>query len=311
MDGSSPTDELQAWLSQPGHHFLTADDPRYPRALLAIGETAPLFALGDPEVLQQRQLAIVGSRHPTPAGLDNTRDFAAELASRGLVITSGLALGVDGAAHEAALAAGGLTVAVCGTGLDRVYPARHRDLARRIAEHGVLISEFPPGTPPLPGHFPRRNRLISGLSMGVLVVEAALNSGSLITARTATGQGREVFAIPGSIHNPLARGCHRLIRDGAKLVESVDDILEEIAPQLGMFSPLARHSAATPEDAPTIECGHRQLLTAIGFEPARVDTLVERTGLTAEAVSSMLLILELRGLVAQAPGGAYMQVITR
>jgi DNA processing protein len=307
MEGSA-ADELQAWLAQPGHHFLTADDPCYPARLRELGDTPALYAIGDPEVLQQPQLAIVGSRHPTPAGLDNTRAFASTLASRGFVITSGLALGVDGAAHEAALSAGGLTVAVCGTGLDRVYPARHRDLARRIAQHGVLISEFPPGTPPLPNHFPRRNRLISGLSLGVLVVEAALDSGSLITARMATGQGREVFAIPGSIHNPLARGCHRLIRDGAKLVETVDDILEEIAPQLDLAQDIALPAG---QNNPELDRDYRHLLDALSYEPARIDTLVDRTGLTTNAVSSMLLILELRGLVAQAPGGAYMQVISR
>ncbi|MGH8458888.1 MAG: DNA-processing protein DprA, partial [Nevskiales bacterium] len=255
-------------------------------------------------------LAIVGSRNPTPAGLENAQAFAESLARAGLIITSGLALGIDGAAHRGALNGGGLTLAVCGTGLDRVYPARHRELAHNIAQHGALVSEFPPGTPALAGNFPRRNRLISGLSLGVLVVEAALQSGSLITARLAGAQGREVFAIPGSIHNPLARGCHRLLREGAKLVESAQDILEEIGPLLGnRIPPIAgergmRHTGSSV-DTEERDADYVRLLEAMGYEPARVDQLVERTGFAADAVASMLLILELQNEVALAPGGAY------
>ncbi len=301
-----------AWLESPDHHLIVRDDPRYPQRLrLLEGAPLVLFVVGDPELLALPQLAIVGSRNPTPGGLDNAKAFAESLARAGFVITSGLALGIDAAAHQGALA-GGLTLAVCGTGLDRVYPAKHRDLAHAIARQGALVSEFPPGIPPVAANFPRRNRLISGLSLGVLVVEAALQSGSLITARLATSQGREVFAIPGSIHNPLARGCHRLLREGAKLVESAQDILEEIAPLLDL--PLSCNAVTDSggvkpvgDDSPDPE--YRQLLDALGHETARIDQLVERTGLAAEAVASMLLILELRGLVSLAPGGQYQRIV--
>jgi DNA processing protein len=298
-----------AWLANPDRYLIVREDPRYPERLRQVeGAPLALFVVGDPELLALPQLAIVGSRNPTPAGLENAKAFAENLAAAGLVITSGLALGIDAAAHEGALAGKGLTLAICGTGLDRVYPARHRDLAHAIAQHGALVSEFPPGTPPLAANFPRRNRLISGLSLGVLVVEAALQSGSLITARLATSQGREVFAIPGSIHNPLARGCHRLLREGAKLVESAQDILEEIGPLLDL--PLAREGLAgsplaeSPVNA-TPDPEYHQLLAALGHEPTRIDQLVERTGLTADVVASMLLILELQGVVTLSPGGHY------
>lgn len=304
-----------AWLEQPHHHFLAFDDPRYPAQLKETdGPPLGLFVIGDPELLALPQLAIVGSRNPTPTGLENAQAFAESLAQAGLIITSGMALGIDAAAHRGALSAGGLTVAICGTGLDRVYPARHRDLAREIATRGALVSEFPPGTPALAGNFPRRNRLISGLSLGVLVVEAALQSGSLITARLAAGQGREVFAIPGSIHNPLARGCHRLLRDGAKLVESANDVLEEIAPLLAEVSnSVDTTSRDQPAESADMESDpdYQQLLAAMDFDAVRVDQLIERTGLAAEAVSSMLLILELQGRVALTPGGSYQQVQKR
>ncbi len=303
-----------AWLKEPQHHFISMDAPRYPARLKSISD-APLglYAVGDVEVLALPQLAIVGSRNPTSGGLGHARDFAEYLSRSGLVITSGLALGIDAAAHEGALAAGGLTVAVLGTGPDQVYPARHKSLAARIAQSGTLVSEFPPGTPALAEHFPRRNRLISGLALGVLVVEAALKSGSLITARLALEQGREVFAIPGSIHNPLAKGCHRLLREGAKLVESGQDIFEELGTALGpAFVPApASVDNARPISAQARNGGsppdpdYARLLKALGHEPQRVDQLVETTGLTIEAVSSMLLILELQGQVAVAPGGAY------
>lgn len=306
MEGSA-----DSWLAQPGHHLVTRDDPLYPPRLRQIERAPPaLFVLGDPELLRLPQIAIVGSRNPTPSGQENAEAFAASLARAGLIVTSGLALGIDAAAHQGALSANGLTIAVCGTGLDRVYPARNRALAHEIARHGALVSEFPPGMPALAGNFPRRNRLISGLSLGVLVVEAALQSGSLITARLAGAQGREVFAIPGSIHSPLARGCHRLLREGAKLVESAQDILEEIGPLLNHDQPGMEITGAgrTPDEASPRgqdDPEYGRLLQAIGFGPARIDQLVERTGLTAEALASMLLILELRGEVALVPGGAY------
>lgn len=307
-------DADQQWLAGDNHHLITIRDGRYPARLKAIARPpVALFCVGDPDLLDTVQFALVGSRNPTPQGARHAHEFAATLARRGLVITSGLALGIDAAAHEGALAAQGYTVAVCGTGLDRVYPARNRELAQRIAESGLLVSEFSPGMQALRENFPRRNRLISGLSLGVLVVEAAIKSGSLITARLALEQGREVFAIPGSVHNPLARGCHRLIREGAKLVEQADDILEEIAGQISL--PFATQPAnvdnagpnsAAPADSEALDAEYRQLLKAMGHAPATVDELVERSGLTAETVSSMLLILELEGRVASAPGGAYM-----
>ncbi|HET19710.1 MAG TPA: DNA-protecting protein DprA, partial [Chromatiales bacterium] len=223
-----------AWLSEPGHHFIPLDDACYPAALRDLPDPPPaLFALGDPDLLQLPMLAIVGTRHPTPGGALNARAFARDLAGRGLTVASGLAQGIDAEAHRGALEANGLTMAVVGTGVDRVYPALHRELAHAIVDGGgLIVSELPLGTPPRPGHFPRRNRILAALGLGTLVVEAAPRSGSLITARLAAELGREVFAIPGSIHNPMARGCHALIRSGAKLVESSGDILEELADRL-------------------------------------------------------------------------------
>ncbi len=296
------------WLETAGHHLLTLEDTAYPDRLREIASPPlGLFCLGDPDVLNTVQFALVGSRNPSRSGEDMAGDFAATLSRHGLVITSGLAMGIDAAAHQGALRAGGLTVAVCGTGLDRVYPASNRELAHAIAAQGVLVSEFAPGMPPMPQNFPRRNRIISGLSVGVLVVEAARKSGSLITARMAMEQGREVFAIPGSIHNPLARGCHRLIRDGAILVESAEDVLEELAPQLPIMdnaaAPRGETGPAGPESA--LDDDYIKLLDAMGYEPVHMDSLVDRSGLTAESVSSMLLILELQGFVTTAPGGAF------
>ena len=299
-----------AWLERPGNHLLTLDDPRYPPLLRQIPyPPSLLFVHGDPSCPRAPQLAIVGTRNPTPLGRETAQRFAAHLAESGLVITSGLALGIDAAAHQGALAsAGGRTLAVMGTSLDRVYPARHRDLAHAIAERGALVSEFPIGTPAAAGNFPQRNRLISGLALGVLVVEAAAQSGSLITARLANEQGREVFAIPGSIHNPLAKGCHALIRQGAKLVETAADIVEELGSLAAAGradAPLATApSSITPAPQPLDE-DYRQVLTAMGDESVGIDLLVERCGLTAEALSSMLLILELEGYVAAIPGGLY------
>lgn len=296
-----------AWLEQPGHHLLDWSDPRYPPLLRQIARPPPLlFVHGDPACLCQPQLAIVGARHPTPAGRDTAQRFAAHLAGCGLIITSGLALGIDAAAHQGALSdvSSGQTIAVMGCSLDQVYPARHRELARAIAARGALVSELPIGTPPLAENFPRRNRLISGLALGVLVVEAAAQSGSLITARLAVEQGREVFAIPGSIHNPLAKGCHALIRQGAKLAETAADILEE----LGALAAAAAQPALVepaPIPTPTLSEDYQRLLVAMGDAPVSVDALADRCGLTAEALSSMLLILELEGRVAAMPGGLY------
>lgn len=294
-----------AWAEGEQCHLLTLADPRYPPLLAEIDDPPPvLFVRGSADVLSHPQLAMVGSRNPSPLGRETAEAFARHLAGAGLGICSGLALGIDAASHEGCLAGGGQTVAVTGTGLDRVYPARHRELAHAIVEQGgALISEFSPGVPPLPGNFPKRNRIISGLSLGTLVVEAALRSGSLITARTALEQGREVFAIPGSIHNPLARGCHRLIRDGAKLVETADDVLEELAPHLqALLTDQDSDETPLPERLELDE-DYRHLLACVGYETTSVDTLVERSGLTAEAVSSMLLILELEDYVASTDGG--------
>lgn len=308
-------EETERWLAQPDHHFLTLDHRHYPAALAELTPPPPwLYALGDPELLDYPAIAIVGSRNPTPAGLEAAREFGAALAGAGLVVVSGLARGIDAAAHEGALAANGMTIAVCGTGLDRVYPAVNKNLAERIAASGLLLSEFALGTQPIRGNFPRRNRVIAGLCTATLVVEAARASGSLITARLASQAGRDVFALPGSIHNPLARGCHQLIRDGAKLVETTDHILEDIAGVLdGYRTP--RGSDADMEDnekaeAPSADSAaeaadHATLMAALGHGPARIDDLVARTGWSADAVSSTLLILELQGHVLAGPGGAY------
>ncbi|MCX4189799.1 DNA-processing protein DprA [Methylophaga sp. OBS3] len=295
------------WLAGPDRYILTLDDPRYSSLLKEISDPPPLlFVQGDVDCLQAWQLAIVGSRNPTPSGRDSAFEFARFMAGGGLHICSGLADGVDAAAHKGALAAGGKTVAVVGTGLDRVYPAKHRDLAHQIAQQGAIVSEFPLGTPPLAENFPRRNRIISGLSLGTLVVEAALKSGSLITARMAMEQGREVFAMPGSIHNPLARGCHQLIRDGAKLVENADHIIDELG-ALAEFAQIADPEANTElaSAQPQDDVEYQQLFEHLGFDPIHIDELILRSGLTADAVSSMLLLLELQGRVSALPGGRY------
>lgn len=295
-----------AWLERPGNYLLQQDDPCYPPLLRQITYPPPLlFVHGNLESLRAPQLAIVGTRNPTPLGRDTAHHFAAYLAGAGLAVTSGLALGIDAAAHQGALSGNGLTIAVMGTSLDRIYPAKHRDLAHAIAENGALVSELPTGTPAMAENFPRRNRLISGLAMGVLVVEAALQSGSLITARQALEQGREVFAIPGSIHNPMVKGCHALIRQGAKLVETASDILEELGSLAAFVSDSPEISATAPAVPETLDEEYRQLLLAMGDESLAIDSLVERCGLTAEVVSSMLLILELEGYVAAVPGGLY------
>ncbi|HWU68436.1 MAG TPA: DNA-processing protein DprA [Stenotrophobium sp.] len=296
------------WLSGPRRTLVTIDDPRYPPLLRECDGAPPaLFCQGDPDLLPLPQLAMVGARSATPQGIENAQAFAADLAGRGLVITSGLAMGIDGAAHRGALSVDGLTLAVCGTGLDRVYPAQHREMAHQIAQKGLLVSEFPPGTPGRPENFPRRNRIISGLSLGVLVVEAARESGSLITARMASEQGREVFAIPGSIHNPLARGCHGLIRQGAKLVESANDILEEIAPHIR----IAQRPSASATAAAAIDPQHQDILDALGDDSLSVDQLVQRTGMPVAALSAALLALELEGHAAVVDGGQYQRLRRR
>lgn len=303
----------QRWLETSGTRLLPGTDPAFPALLRQIPDPPiALFLRGDASLLGAPQLAIVGSRNPSGEGRRNAEEFAAFLARSGLAITSGMALGIDAAAHRGALKAGGATLAVWGTGLDKIYPPSHRELAAEIAAQGLLVSEFAPGTPPLPYNFPRRNRIISGLAVGTLVVEAAHSSGSLITARLASEQGREVFAIPGSIHNPLARGCHRLIREGAKLVESAKDIFEELAPLLALDATPARSSEKA--DAPAADSEdpeYHLLLNSMDYAPTSVDALVERTGLTPEVVSSMLLMLELQGQVEAAPGGHYSRVNKR
>ncbi len=302
------------WLSLPGHHLLTIQDPDYPPLLREIPDPPPLlFIDGHPEALQSVQIGIVGSRNPTAVGRETAHAFARKLAESGLTITSGLARGIDAAAHRGVLAGAGETVAVTGCGPDRIYPAAHRELAREIAQSGAVISEFPIGTPPSASNFPRRNRIVSGLSLGVLVVEAAERSGALITARLAGEQGREVFAIPGSIHSPLARGCNRLIRDGAKLVQTETDILEEIAAQArGLLrEATAPETRAENSDEEPPDPEYQSLLEALGYEPTPIDILVERTGLTADMLSSMLLRLELQGAVACAAGGVYSRCTQR
>lgn len=299
-----------AWLEQPRNHLLRITDPDYPARLrdLANPPTA-LFLHGDPDLLGVPQLAIVGSRHPSTGGQRTAQEFAEHLAGAGLVIASGLATGIDAAAHQGALDADGLTLAATGTGLDRVYPAKNRALAHDIAMNGLLISEFPTGTPPLPGNFPRRNRILAGLSLGTLVVEAALKSGSLITARLAAETGREVFAIPGSIHNPLARGCHALIRDGAKLVETADHVLEELAPLIGEIALTApKEESQSLDNTGNIDPQHQAVLNAMGYDPITTDELVARTGFPAAEVSSILLLLELQGHVSSAAGGLFTRI---
>ncbi|MCK5382549.1 MAG: DNA-processing protein DprA [Gammaproteobacteria bacterium] len=296
------------WHEKPGNRIMCCRDPDYPALLLQIPAPPPLlYVHGDTAILGEPQLAMVGSRNPTGPGRQTAIDFARHLSAAGLVITSGLALGIDAASHQGALDAGGSTIAVMGTGLDRVYPARHRDLARRIAEQGALVSEFPVGTPPLAENFPRRNRIISGLSMGTLVVEAALRSGSLISARNAGEQGREVFAIPGSIHNPLARGCHHLIRQGAKLVETAQDVIDELGALAGACAeqPGARHPEEQSGQPRELDPEYLQLLDNIEFESTSIDQLVTRSGLTPAEVSSMLLQLEMSGYIASSHGGTY------
>lgn len=313
LDSREGTEGLTAdrrWLAEVDHHLVCWGSDNYPDGLAELPDAPPvLFVQGNPELLNAAQLAVVGSRKPTESGRRNAYEFARHLASTGLVITSGLALGLDSAAHAGALDGGGFTIGVMATGPDRLYPARNRQLAERITQHGALVTEFPTGVGVRRDYFPRRNRLISGLALGVLVAEAGRRSGSLVTARHALEQGRDVFAIPGSIHNPLARGCHALIRQGAKLVEGADDVLDELPPLTPTPAP-APASAETDHagDARELDAGYAELLATLGDDPQPIDLLCQRTGLTADTLSSMLLLLELRGYVASCPGGRYMRV---
>ena len=294
------------WLSLPGHSLFAWGDPDYPASLLAIADPPPAFCyVGRRELLSRPALAIVGSRNATPQGVEHAETFAAALSAAGLMIVSGLAVGIDAAAHRGGLGGTGSSVAVLGTGLDRVYPAANRALAQELAECGGLLSDFPLGTPPLPANFPRRKRLISGLSRGVLVVEATLKSGSLITARFAAEQGRDVFAIPGSIHSPFSKGTHRLIKDGAKLVETAQDVLDEL--QLVALPVEALPAAAGQTDI-AIEGTAARVLAALGHDAAGIDALCERTGLAADAIAVALVELELSGKIAPLPGGAYQRL---
>lgn len=302
-----------AWLDAPNHHLIGWDSLDYPALLRRIGSPPPaLLVAGDPNLLWHPQIALVGSRHATAGGLDNATAFAGALARAGLVITSGLAEGVDAAAHLAALQAGLPTIGVVGTGPDVAYPRRHTALTRRIVAAGAVVSEFLPGTQARREHFPRRNRIIAGLTLGTLVIEAAERSGALITARLAGESGREVFAVPGSIHNPLARGCHRLIRQGAALVEDAREILEAIAPLAALLASALRARLEVPADAVAgmasglgampEDPDYVRLLDALGHDPVGIDRLAERTGLTVTALSSMLLLMELDGRVTAEHG---------
>lgn len=296
-------DTVFDWLAQPHHHLLTLDDPVFPPLLreLAVPPLL-LFAAGRAELLSAPAVAVVGSRNATGQGAANARAFAAALSEAGLTIVSGLALGIDAAAHDGGLRGAASTVAVIGTGADRIYPRRNEDLARRIAAEGCIVSEYPLGSGPAPGNFPRRNRLISGLSCAVLVVEAAVDSGSLITARLALDQGRDVFAIPGSIHAPLSKGCHNLIREGATLVDCVDDILVplRIAPLASMAPP--------PDSTALLDAAQRALLDALGVEPVNADALAALTGSDAGLLAGRLLALELAGHLERLPGGFFQRV---
>jgi DNA processing protein len=287
-----------AWLDEPRHHLLALGDSTYPRALLQIPDPPTmLLAKGDVGLLNRPAFAIVGSRNATHQGLIDAQAFARSLSDAGYAIASGLALGIDAAAHRGGLAGKSRSIAVVGTGLDRVYPAANRELAHTLADRGVLLSELPLGTPPSAANFPRRNRIISGLSQGVLVVEAAQRSGSLTTARLALEQGRDVFAIPGSIHSPLSKGCHWLIKQGAKLVESAEDVLAELG---------APRASLPPEDEPVVAvCSSDDLLAAIGHSPVSVDALALRTGRAAPELAAELTVLELEGRVERLPGGQF------
>nr|WP_308613293.1 DNA-processing protein DprA [Massilia mucilaginosa] len=296
-------DIVRDWLADPHHQLLTLDDPAFPPLLRELAlPPLLLYACGRVELLSAPAVAIVGSRNATGQGAANARAFASALSAAGLTIVSGLALGIDAAAHEGGLRGPGSTVAVTGTGADRIYPRRNEALARRIADEGCIVSEYPLGTGPTPGNFPRRNRLISGMCCAVLVVEAAAGSGSLITARQALEQGRDVFAIPGSIHAPLSKGCHSLIREGATLVDCVDDILVPL--RVAPLATLARQ----PDPTASLSAAQRALLDALGFEPVGADALGLLAGREAGALAAQLLSLELAGHLERLPGGLFQRV---
>lgn len=292
-----------------GLAMLAAHQPAYPPQLRPLADApAVLFVRGSVAALATTQLAMVGSRHPTALGRATAREFAYHFAAQGLTITSGLAVGIDGASHEGALAARGLTIAVCATGLDQCYPPVHAALAERILQSGgALVSELPPGAPPLPGHFPQRNRIISGLARGVLVVEAAPRSGSLSTARFAGEQGRSIMAIPGSIHSAQSRGCHKLLREGAVLVETAEDVLTEIGftPNNQWVTSLLNRPEPHPDGGARLDNPVEMLLDALGFEPTSADALIASTGLSSTSVASLLLALELEGRIASDASGRY------
>ncbi|MDB5798339.1 MAG: smf [Paucimonas sp.] len=302
------TDKTLQWCGEAGNHILTLGDAAYPPALLDSADPpALLYAKGNIDLLQRPALAMVGSRNATVQGMQDAQGFARTLAEAGITIVSGLAQGIDTAAHLGALEAEGVqagsTIAVIGTGADIVYPARNRTLAHRIAAAGLLLSEYPLGTPAIASNFPRRNRIISGLSRGVMVVEAAALSGSLITARLANELGRDVFAIPGSIHSPLSRGCHQLIKQGAKLVESAEDVLEELRPS--QATPRRAGAAPATHAAVALEPGLQALLDVMGHDPVEVNVLAERAGLDAASVAAQLLALEMQAVVEALPGARY------
>jgi DNA processing protein len=300
------SDTEQKWLEKTENRIIESDSEDYPELLRGIpGPPALLYIVGNAEALHMPALSIVGSRNPSRGGKENAYEFAKHLGRSGFCIVSGLAQGIDTSAHEGALAGGAMTVAFLGHGIDRVYPSVNRDLAHRISQNGALVSEYPLGSPPRREHFPQRNRLISGLSLGTLVVEAARRSGSLITARLAGEQGREVFAIPGSIHNPLSRGCHQLIRQGAKLVESADDIVSELGSLTGHL--MQNDTNQEKEESKNIEhdADYEVLLESLSYDPTSADELAENSGLTIDQVSSMLLILELEEKIEALTGGKY------
>ncbi len=299
-------DAASQWLDTDKHKLIAHGSDEYPEMLSQLnGPPLLLFVNGDWGALHLPSLAVIGSRNPTRGGIQNAVEFSRHLARSGYAIVSGLAQGIDTAAHRGTLDVGGRTVAFLGHGIDRVYPAQNRDLAHQIAETGALVTEYPLGAPPDKRHFPERNRLISGLSLGTLVIEAARRSGSLITARLAAEQGREVFALPGSIHNPLARGCHELIRQGAKLVETAADISAELAPLAGHLRQTAMESTQNRSALPDDDSDYSELRKVLSHDPTTIDDLESRSGLTIDQLSSMLLILELHGEVESLSGGRY------
>ena len=291
------------WAKAKDCHILTLVDEGYPQQLKTIADPPPvLYVRGDIACLSKPQIAIVGSRNPTPAGKQNAQQFAKALSKLGLVITSGMASGIDASAHIGALEADQLTIAVCGTGLDRIYPAKHKSLAHQISTRGALVSEFSIGTSPIANNFPRRNRIISGLSLGTLVVEASIKSGTVITAKLAADQGKEVFAIPSSIHNPLSQGCHQLIKQGAKLVENIEDIIEELS--LDLEVPLSDNNA--PIYTKDVDNTPSVLLKCLSYEAISIDEMVEKSGLSPQVITQELLLLELANRVAKVGGSGYL-----